>query len=112
MPWLFAQRLGIIVPDDAISEDFLCSNASAWNLLKIIPFEIEKAGELNLVNKGIVAEQIIGQHLHIPSVPYQPPQLFYWARENRAASAEVDYIIEPGDGSIAPVEVKSGHPAV
>jgi uncharacterized protein len=33
--------------------------------------------------------------------------LYYWQREKRGSSAEVDYLMEQ-DGKIIPVEVKSG----
>jgi uncharacterized protein len=63
--------------------------------------------ELVLVNSGAMAEQFIGQHL-LYSVPaYVEPSLYYWAREKRNASAEVDYVVDHG-GRIIPIEVKAG----
>ena len=77
--------------------------------LKLVPTEVELVEELNLVNNGTLAEQFIGQQLlYSLAPPYAEPELFYWAREKRASSAEVDYVIVAGDQRIVPVEVKAG----
>jgi len=76
--------------------------------LRLIPTEVDRISELNLVNKGIVAEQFIGQHLSRLQPAYRPPELYYWSREKKASSAEVDYLITDGNQLIVPVEVKAG----
>jgi predicted AAA+ superfamily ATPase len=68
---------------------------------------LEMADDLLMVNNGALAEQFIGQHLLYCGPAYEPPQLFYWNRERKGASAEVDYLISHGD-KIIPVEVKAG----
>ena len=60
-----------------------------------------------LSNKGGIAEQFIGQQWLCRQYTYQEPELFYWNRQNRGSSAELDYLFEI-DGSIVPIEVKSG----
>lgn len=60
-----------------------------------------------LVNSGQLAEQLIGQELRAARPPYQEPALYYWAREQRTANAEVDYVIQH-HGEVIPVEVKAG----
>ncbi len=60
-----------------------------------------------LVNQGSLCEQLVGQHLLYSAPPREEPQLFYWAREKRGSSAEVDYVISQGR-EIIPVEVKAG----
>jgi len=75
--------------------------------LKLLPMEFEQVPELNLINKGTLAEQFIGQHLLYLQPPYRTPELFYWCRENPSASAEVDFLLETTRG-IVPVEVKAG----
>lgn len=75
--------------------------------LKILPLDVDQAPDLNLINKGALAEQFIGQHLLYLQPPYRTPELFYWCRERPSASAEVDYLLEIGD-RVVPVEVKSG----
>lgn len=77
--------------------------------LKLNPTEVEQVAELNLVNNGVLAEQFIGQQLRCLVPPYQDPELYYWAREQRASAAEVDYVtIDTSKGRIVPVEVKAG----
>jgi len=76
--------------------------------LNLIPTEIEHVQELNLVNKGVLAEQFIGQHLYQAQPFYRSPELFYWARERRSSSAEVDFLIADISNRVVPVEVKAG----
>ncbi len=75
--------------------------------LRLLPSEFNQVQELDLVNKGALAEQFIGQHLKYLQPAYRSPELYYWCRENPSASAEVDYLIESIHG-IVPVEVKAG----
>ncbi|MCD4652987.1 AAA family ATPase [bacterium] len=76
--------------------------------LKLIPTDIDRIPELNLVNQGTLAEQFIGQHLYRLQPYFQAPELYYWAREKKSASAEVDYIIADNNQRIVPIEVKAG----
>jgi len=69
--------------------------------------DFENVEELVLVNQGAVCEQFIGQHLLYSLPVYQPPELFYWARERPSSSAEVDYVFSEGP-QIVPIEVKAG----
>lgn len=62
---------------------------------------------LNSLFKGALFEQIVGQHLLFSGPPYQTPELYMWAREKAQSSAEVDYLIQV-DGTIVPIEIKSG----
>lgn len=63
--------------------------------------------DLLLLNRGIIAEQFVGQELVAYQDPYDEPQLYYWSREEKNSSAEVDYVINV-DSQIVPIEVKSG----
>ena len=71
------------------------------------------AGEINFskdifsINKGAVAEQFAGQELLAYQDMYQYPQLFYWIREKKNSTAEIDYLINSGS-DIIPVEIKAG----
>ncbi len=69
-----------------------------------VPAELELQQE-NLLSmyRGKLAEQFVAQEL----LAWHGPELFYWAREARGSSAEVDYLVVCG-GKIFPVEVKSG----
>lgn len=69
--------------------------------------DIEKVDDLMLVNSGSLCEQFVGQHLLYSDEYYKKPDLFYWVREAKSSSAEVDYIISSGS-KIIPVEVKAG----
>jgi len=69
--------------------------------------ELEMAEDLLMVNKGALAEQFIGQHLFFAHPSYETPRLFYWQREQKSSSAEVDYLMAYGN-KIVPIEVKSG----
>lgn len=55
------------------------------------------------IYRGAMAEQYVGQEMMVS----QGSDLYYWARETRGSSAEVDYLAVM-DGSIFGIEVKSG----
>lgn len=50
-----------------------------------------------------MAEQFVGQELMVS----QGAELYYWSRQAKSSTAEVDFLAI-ADGSIFPVEVKSG----
>jgi predicted AAA+ superfamily ATPase len=76
--------------------------------LKLNPFEITETDELNLINNGALSEQLIAQQLINQYPDYIEPELYYWAREKKASSAEVDFVFASGQRQIIPVEVKAG----
>ncbi|MCD4719687.1 MAG: ATP-binding protein [Desulfobacula sp.] len=76
--------------------------------LKLNPFEISEVDELNYINNGALAEQLIAQQLVVQHQYFIEPELYYWAREKKAASAEVDFVITNFKRRIIPVEVKAG----
>jgi len=76
--------------------------------LKLNPFEISEIDELNYINNGALAEQLIAQQLIVQHHDFIEPELYYWAREKKAASAEVDFVIVNNKRQIIPVEVKAG----
>jgi len=65
------------------------------------------AEDLMEVNAGAVAEQFVGQEILAYQDKFQDASLYYWAREARNSSAEVDYLITCGS-LVIPVEVKHG----
>jgi len=69
--------------------------------------DIEAEDSVALVNSGAICEQFIGQHLLYRSPEFQEPELFYWCREKRQASSEIDFVFNFGK-KIIPVEVKAG----
>jgi len=69
-----------------------------------VPVELEwKQENLLTMYRGKLAEQFVAQELLAKS----GSELFYWARDARGSSAEVDYLTVR-NGTIYPVEVKSG----
>lgn len=69
--------------------------------------QLREIDDVNLINKGAIAEQVVGQLLQLSQPYYVEPQLYYWRRDQPGSSAEVDYVIQH-QSSIVPVEVKSG----
>lgn len=63
--------------------------------------------KFSLDNAGGIAEQYVAQALLNSQPFFQEPEIFYWAREDKNSSAEVDYIIQHGN-TIIPIEVKAG----
>lgn len=68
---------------------------------------INSTDEVVLINKGAIAEQVVGQLLRTINPTYIPPDLYYWVREEKLASAEIDYLIQQG-ANLVPIEVKAG----
>ncbi|MCK4995170.1 MAG: ATP-binding protein [Candidatus Omnitrophica bacterium] len=59
------------------------------------------------INSGAVAEQFIGQELRAYSDSYLERGLFFWARDEKNSSAEVDFVVAV-DFRVFPLEVKAG----
>lgn len=60
-----------------------------------------------LINEGGLAEQFIGQTLKTLIPFYSEPRLYYWVREEKTSSAEIDFLIAHHE-KIIPIEVKAG----
>ncbi|MBN2036714.1 MAG: ATP-binding protein [Chitinispirillaceae bacterium] len=69
--------------------------------------ELLGADDILAVHAGAVAEQFAGQELVAHTDPFMRPGLYYWAREARTSSAEVDYLV-PSGSKVLPLEVKAG----
>jgi predicted AAA+ superfamily ATPase len=67
-----------------------------------VPVEFAKT-DLLRIYQGALAEQFVAQEM----IAAGQSELYYWAREAKNSSAEVDYLIVQ-DGKIHPLEVKSG----
>lgn len=59
------------------------------------------------VNRGKLAEMLVGLELLKSGSPFVENRLYYWHREAKSSNAEVDYVAQIGK-SIVPIEVKSG----
>jgi len=62
---------------------------------------------IELINKGAIAEQFVGQEILANMPPTESPQLYHWHREARTSNAEVDYVIQH-QSRVLPIEVKAG----
>ncbi|MBA2368998.1 MAG: ATP-binding protein [Candidatus Protochlamydia sp.] len=69
--------------------------------------ELASIEELTLINKGGIAEQVVGQLLRTINPIYQEPALYYWVNSDKDSSAEIDYAIQHGS-KVIPIEVKAG----
>lgn len=76
-------------------------------LLKLSIDQLINIEELDLVNKGGIAEQAVGQLLRTLQPYFIEPALYYWQRMNPGSDAEVDYIIQH-QNTVVPLEVKAG----
>ena len=65
------------------------------------------AEDMEMVNRGKLAEVFVGLELIANAPPTTRQPLYYWHRESRGSSAEVDYVIQKGN-DIIPLEVKAG----
>jgi uncharacterized protein len=98
--------LGAEIKDRDFKPLFLDTGLMTRSLgLNLSNLEIEK--EITLINNGSVAEQFIGQHLLYQKPSYEKPELYYWNRDKKSSSAEIDYLISINN-LIVPVEVKAG----
>lgn len=70
--------------------------------------ELLMANNVDMLNKGNIAEAFTGVEMIKYANVLEKRQLYYWHREKRGSTAEVDYLIEQ-QGQVVPVEVKSGN---
>lgn len=60
-----------------------------------------------LVNKGGLVEQFVAQEIISNQEFFRGPELYYWHREEKSSTSEVDFLTSNGE-TIIPLEVKSG----
>ena len=77
------------------------------HLCGINPNLILQEKDLLNIYKGRLAEQFVGQELLVNNKGSENDKLYYWSRQKKSSSAEVDYLIVR-NGKIYPIEVKSG----
>jgi len=73
---------------------------------EIMKIYFDPPSDLNLLHKGMITEQFVGQALKFQSLS-EKSELFYWLRDGSTQKAEVDYVIE-NRLTIIPLEVKAG----
>lgn len=72
-----------------------------------IPAQEVMSNNLELANRGSLAEQFVGQQLLYSKPEYVNPELYYWHPPKSEGQAEVDFLYVAGN-TIIPVEVKAG----
>ena len=87
----------LILVDIALSQAALGFDLSTWFLQPGPEF----------INRGPIAEAFVGQELLCYSNPYQKSDLYFWKRQAKSSTAEVDFLYEY-NRKIVPIEVKSG----
>ena len=78
--------------------------------LRMLDFDASQiiiADDFKTINMGSLAEMFVGLEILKASSCYVPQKLYYWHREKKQSSAQVDYVIQKNN-SIIPIEVKSG----
>lgn len=80
----------------------LCSAALNLSLA-----DLKSVEDLDLINKGGIAEQVVGQLLRTIDPFFMAPELYYWISTDKFASAEIDYVLQHGP-NVIPIEVKAG----
>lgn len=68
--------------------------------------DILLASDVDLVNKGAVAEVLAGLEMIKNKDCFQRVEMFYWQHESKNGNAEVDYLDVRG-GVVLPIEVKA-----
>jgi uncharacterized protein len=95
-----------LMPDIKKSPRLQVLDTGMMNYFVGIQKEILGTDDLNKVYQGTMIEHLVGQELL--SVQHNAlSNLFFWARDKKESSAEVDYLF-PFDGKLIPIEVKSG----
>jgi predicted AAA+ superfamily ATPase len=69
--------------------------------------QINSVDEIDMINNGGIAEQIVGQLLRTIEEPYLEPALYYWRRDEKGSNAEIDYVMQQAN-QVVPIEVKAG----
>lgn len=69
--------------------------------------EVQSINEINMINKGGIAEQSTGQILRTVFPYYIEPSLYCWMRAVSGSAAEVDYVLQHHN-KVVPIEVKAG----
>jgi predicted AAA+ superfamily ATPase len=68
---------------------------------------LEAQNESEFANQGSICESIVAQQLLSLTPSNETPELYYWLREAKSSSAEVDFLLAKED-KILPIEVKKG----
>lgn len=79
----------------------------ALRILGFTPKDLSITSLSDLVNQGGIMEQFVAQEILSYTEKGSMPMIFYWQREAKSSSAEVDFLMNVGT-EVIPIEVKSG----
>ena len=85
----------------------LCDTGLLQRILDLDIAEMFSSNDMQVINRGSIAETFVATELVKASSCYAPGPLYCWHREKPGSNAEVDYVVQVG-GQIYPIEVKSG----
>lgn len=91
------EKFKLIFLDVGLSQSLLKLDIVPWIIKPLQTF----------VNKGEIVEAFVGQELLAYSDPIRKESLFYWKREKKGSSAEIDYLVQIKE-KVIPIEVKAG----
>lgn len=89
----------LVFLDIALAQTILGLDASSWII----------DPEATFTNKGEITEAFVGQEMLACSAYDQKPHLYFWQRQARDSSAEIDYVMQHNQ-QVIPIEVKSASP--
>lgn len=95
-----------LMPDIKKSPRLHVLDTGMLNYFAGIQKEVLGTADLNSIYQGTMAEHLAGQEI-LAFQFLSMSSLYFWVREKKESSAEVDYLF-PFDGKLIPVEVKSG----
>ncbi len=93
-------------PHSSVSPKLLYLDVGLVSHRLAVDPQMLRAGELNDLFRGTLAEQIVGQEILAQNLIRREPPNF-WLRNSPGSTAEVDYCVQV-KGTIVPIEVKSG----
>lgn len=85
----------------------LCDTGIHFRILGLSNADVLVAQDVDMINKGSIAEVFVGNEIIKSMDSRMRTQLFYWHNENKGTSSEIDYLVQ-SDREILPIEVKSG----
>ncbi len=86
---------------------FLLDSGLFQRVLGLDMSEIFLTDDFNTINRGAIAELLVGLELLKNSSHYSPATLYYWQREKSEGAAQIDFLIQKSE-KIIPIEVKAG----
>lgn len=91
------ERFKTLLLDVGLAQSILGLDFASWLLNP----------DKEIVNRGVIVENFVGQELLAYDTPKSKGNLYFWKRESKGALSEIDYVYDMGS-QVVPIEVKSG----